>query len=55
MIYKNSDYNNDWDGIEGNAIESDAKIIPLGTYYYLASIKGTNGKANMTKGYLTII
>lgn len=40
-IYKNDDYQNDWDGLQYR-LNGNSRPIPAGTYYYLLHLGGTN-------------
>lgn len=40
-IYKNDDYQNDWDGVQYRQ-NGNSRPIPSGTYYYLLHLGGTN-------------
>ena len=40
-IYKNDDYQNDWDGLQYR-LNGNSRPIPSGTYYYLLQLGGTN-------------
>ena len=40
-IYKNDDYQNDWDGVQYRQ-NGNSRSIPSGTYYYLLHLGGTN-------------
>ena len=40
-IYKNDDYQNDWDGVQYRQ-NGNSRPIPSGTYYYLLLLGGTN-------------
>jgi hypothetical protein len=51
VIYSNDSYNNDWDGLKDNEDQS----IAAGTYYYFISIKDSNKKATVAKGYISIM
>jgi len=42
LIYKSDDYNNDWDGHALNSSLSDGITLPVGTYYYVLHLGGTN-------------
>jgi adhesin/invasin len=42
LIYKSADYNNDWDGHALNSSLSDGITLPVGTYYYVLHLGGTN-------------
>ena len=52
VIYKNNNYNNDWDGRSmpqyGNG------DVPEGTYFYIIQAKEINGKVSQFKGYITL-
>jgi gliding motility-associated-like protein len=52
-VYKNLDYNNDWNGKSvGNVLGED---LPEGTYYYIVHGTDINGKLQKLAGSLTII
>jgi hypothetical protein len=42
LIYKSEDYNNDWEGHALNSSLSDGITLPVGTYYYVLHLGGTN-------------
>lgn len=48
-VYKNDNYQNNWDGIYGG------KPIPDGTYYYTIDFHLINGKTAVVKGDVTIL
>ena len=52
VIYKNNNYNNDWDGRSmpqyGNG------DVPEGTYFYIIQAKEISGKVSQFKGYITL-
>lgn len=42
LIYQSLDYQNDWAGRSMNSSVSDGVILPVGTYYYVLHLGGTN-------------
>jgi len=42
LIYKSANYNNDWAGQAFNSSLSDGTLLPVGTYYYVLQLGGTN-------------
>ena len=42
-IYKNFDYDNDWNGTAHSSSVGSHDKVPTGTYYYILRIKGSNG------------
>ena len=48
-VYRNDNYNNDWNGTYGG------KPLPDGTYYYIITYLLINGKMVSTKGNVTIL
>lgn len=49
VVYRNNQYNNDWNGTYGG------KPLPDGTYYYIVTYQLVNGKTVSTKGNVTIL
>jgi gliding motility-associated-like protein len=49
LVYKNDNYQNNWDGTY------EGKPAPDGTYYYVITYNLINGKAQILKGDLTIL
>ncbi|WP_113638941.1 gliding motility-associated C-terminal domain-containing protein [Nubsella zeaxanthinifaciens] len=41
-VYVNENYNNDWDGHEGNTNDFKSRELPTGTYFYLTNSKNDN-------------
>jgi gliding motility-associated-like protein len=48
-VYRNDNYNNDWNGTYRG------KLLPDGTYYYIITYRLINGKTVSTKGNVTIL
>lgn len=48
-VYRNDNYNNDWNGTYSG------KPLPDGTYYYIITYRLINGKTVSTKGNVTIL
>lgn len=42
LIYKSADYHNDWSGHSENSSLSDGTLLPIGTYYYVLHLGGTD-------------
>ena len=40
-IYKNENYNNDWDGRSPSTAFGNSKTLPSGTYYYIVKLKNS--------------
>lgn len=49
QIYKNDNYQNNWDGTY------EGKPVPDGTYYYVITYKLINGKSQILKGDVTVL
>jgi gliding motility-associated-like protein len=42
LIYKSLDYHNDWSGRAMSSSINDGTVLPIGTYYYVLHLGGTN-------------
>jgi len=42
LIYKSADYTNDWSGYAQDSSLADGTLLPIGTYYYVLRLGGTN-------------
>lgn len=42
LVYHSSDYRNDWDGNVARGKIASLQRVPIGTYYYVLKLKGTN-------------
>lgn len=52
IVYKNSNYNNDWDG---RAMpQNGSGDVPVGTYFYIITAKEVNGQVGQFKGSITL-
>ncbi|OYW80466.1 MAG: hypothetical protein B7Z27_03770 [Sphingobacteriia bacterium 32-37-4] len=52
VVYKNSNYNNDWDG---RALpQNGSGDVPVGTYFYIITAKENNGQVRNFKGSITL-
>lgn len=52
VVYKNGNYNNDWDG---RALpQNGSGDVPVGTYFYIITSKESNGQVRQFKGSITL-
>ena len=49
QVYKNDNYQNNWDG------KYEGKPVPDGTYYYVITYKLINGVTQILKGDVTVL
>jgi len=52
VVYRNSDYNNEWDGRAMS--QYGGGDLPPGTYYYIINAKESNGQVKQFKGFITL-
>ncbi len=52
MIYRSTDYQNDWAGQSQNSAVKDGTVLPTGTYYYVLHLGGT---ARYLKGFVYLM
>ena len=52
VVYRNSNYNNEWDGRAMS--QYGGGDLPPGTYYYIINAKESNGQVKQFKGFITL-
>jgi gliding motility-associated-like protein len=52
-VFQSDDYKNDWRGEGPGTVWGD--YVPMGTYYYIVSVKYTSGEVKKFSGPLTLV